>query len=101
MGGGGTWSLAAAYPDRWAAVAPICGGGDPANASKIKDIPCWAFCGDADKGAIGKMRDMVAALKTAGGMPRYSEMPYVGHNSWDPAYVTPELFPWMLAQKRK
>jgi predicted peptidase len=52
MGGGGTWSLAAAYPDRWAAVAPICGGGDPANASKIKDIPCWAFCGDADKGAM-------------------------------------------------
>ena len=104
MGGAGTWSLAAAYPDRWAAIVPICGGvkTDMVSgvASKIKDIPCWAFCGDQDKPVVG-MRAMVGALKQAGGNPRYSEFPYVHHNSWDPAYVTPELVPWMQAQSRK
>lgn len=104
MGGFGTWSLAAAHPDRWAAIVPICGGvkTDQASevASKIKDIPCWGFCGDQDKLVTG-MRAIVAALKQAGGNPRYSEFPYVGHNSWDPAYVTPELLPWMLKHARK
>jgi hypothetical protein len=44
---------------------------------------------------------MVEALKKAGGEPRYSEYPYVGHNSWDSAYVTPELYPWLLSNKLK
>jgi predicted peptidase len=100
MGGSGTWSLAEAYPDRWAAIVPICGRGDPEAAAKIKDLPCWAFCGDKDR-VLPKMREMVEALKKAGGMPRYSEFPYVGHNSWDSAFVTPELYPWLLQQSAK
>ena len=100
LGGSGTWSLAAAHPDKWAAIVPICGGGDPATAAKIKHIPCWGFCGDKD-GLVEGMRSMIKALKEAGGAPRYSEFPYVGHNSWDPAYVTPELYTWLLAQKLK
>ncbi len=48
MGGFGTWSLAEKYPDRWAAIVPCCGGGDPAKAKEIKDIPCWVFQGEAD-----------------------------------------------------
>ena len=51
MGGYGTWSLATKYPDRWAAIVPICGGGDPKQAAKLKDIPCWCFHGDKD-GAV-------------------------------------------------
>jgi predicted peptidase len=102
MGGFGTWSLAAAHPDKWAAIVPICGGGDPKNAEKIKDIPCWCFCGDKDSPQLlNGCRNMVKALKEAGGQPRYSEFPYVGHNSWDSAYVTPELYPWLLSHKRK
>ena len=58
-------------------------------------IPCWAFCGDQD-GGIEKNRAMVKALKEAGGNPRYTELPFVGHNSWDCAYVTPELYTWFL-----
>ena len=101
MGGSGTWSLAAAYPDRWAAIVPICGRGDPESADKIKHIPCWCFVGDKDApDTVKNARDMVAALKKAGGEPRYSEFPYVGHNCWDSAYVTPELYPWLLAQQR-
>jgi predicted peptidase len=102
MGGFGTWSLAAAYPDRWAAIAPICGGGDPKTAEKIKHIPCWCFHGDADPTVkVERSRDMIKALKDAGAMPRYDEYPGVGHNSWDRAYATAELYEWMLKQQIK
>src|SRR5947209_1805481 len=63
MGGFGTWSLAAKYPDRWAAIAPICGGGDPKQAEKIKNIPCWCFHRDADKAVpVARSRAMMKAL---------------------------------------
>src|SRR4051794_35820046 len=62
MGGFGTWSLAAANPDRWAAIAPICGGGDAKQAEKIKAIPCWCFHGDDDRAVpVGLSRQMVKA----------------------------------------
>ena len=102
MGGYGTWSLAAAFPDKWAALAPVCGGGNTADAEKIKDIPCWNFHGDKDTAVpVAKSREMIAALKKAGGKPKYTEYPGVGHNSWDDAYGTDELYKWLLEQSKK
>ncbi|MBN9523090.1 dienelactone hydrolase family protein [bacterium] len=102
MGGFGTWSIAGMYPERWAAIAPICGGGKVESAPKMKDIPAWVFHGDKDTAVkVELSRDMVAALKKAGGSPKYTEYPGVGHNSWDAAYGEKEFFPWLLAQKRK
>lgn len=102
MGGYGTWSLAAAYPTKWAAIAPVCGGGDPKAAEKFKDLPCWCFHGDADKAvAVEKSREMIEALKKAGGKPEYTEYPGVAHNSWDKAYGTAELYTWFLKHKQK
>ena len=49
MGGYGTWSLAAKFPEKWAAIAPVCGGGDIKAAESIKNIPCWCFHGDIYK----------------------------------------------------
>jgi predicted peptidase len=101
MGGFGTWSFAVKYPDRWAAIVPICGGGDPSKAEAIKDIPCWCFHGDADKAvSVEKSRKMIDALKAAGGKPNYDEYPDVGHNSWDKAYGTKELFDWLFKQHK-
>jgi predicted peptidase len=102
MGGFGTWSFATAYPERWAAIVPICGGGDPKNVEKMKNIPCWIFHGDADKAVnVEKSRDMKKALESAGGKPNYTEYEGVGHNSWDKAYATKELYEWMLKQELK
>jgi predicted peptidase len=102
MGGYGTWSIAAAHPDRWAAIAPVCGGGDPKDADKIKDLPCWCFHGDEDGAVkVERSREMIAALEKAGGHPRYSEYKWVGHDSWDPAYATNELYAWLLKQSKK
>jgi predicted peptidase len=102
MGGMGTWSIAMAHPDRFAAIVPICGRGDTKTADKIKDLPCWAFHGDADTAVkVEGSRDMIDAIKKAGGKPKYTEYPKVGHNSWDAAYGTEELYKWLLEQKKK
>lgn len=102
MGGFGTWSLAAAHPNKWAAIAPICGGGDPATAEKIKHIPTWCFHGDADTAVkVDLSRSMIKALKDVGAEPIYTEYPKVGHNSWDRAYGTAELYPWFLKHTAK
>jgi predicted peptidase len=102
MGGMGTWSMAMAHPDKWAAIAPICGRGDVKQAEKIKDIPCWCFHGDKDTAVpVAGSRDMIAAIKKAGGDPKYTEYPGVGHNSWDKAYGTDELYTWFLKQSKK
>jgi predicted peptidase len=102
MGGMGTWSLAVAMPDKWAAIVPICGRGDPKAADKIKNLPTWAFHGDADMSVnVSGSRDMIEAIKKAGGEPKYDEYKGVGHNSWEKAYGTDELYEWLLKQSKK
>jgi predicted peptidase len=120
MGGYGTWALGAENPGKFAALAPVCGGihlppgdrivnahdtddsADPygAIAQKIGKTPVWVFHGGADPVVpVAESRQMVEALKKAGGNVRYTEYPGVGHNSWEKAYDEAELFTWMLAQK--
>jgi predicted peptidase len=102
MGGYGTWHIAFAHADRWACMVPVCGGGDPKGAEKIKHIPCWCWHGDKDTAVkVELSREMIEALKKAGAEPRYTELEYVGHNSWDAAYATPELIEWMMKQQKK
>ena len=74
MGGQGAWGIAAKTPERWAAVVPISGATDPTSAKGLKDLPCWCFHGDADKVvSVENSRRMIAALKEAGGSPKYEE----------------------------
>jgi predicted peptidase len=103
MGGYGSWDLAVRHPDWFAAVAPICGGGDESQAAMIKDIPIWAWHGDADDAVpVERSRQMIEAIKAAGGSPKYTELKGVGHNSWTPAYTDPQgLVPWMFEQARE
>jgi hypothetical protein len=101
MGGYGTWDVIARNPTLFAAAVPFCGGADEATAPVIKDIPIWCFHGGADPTVpTERSRNMIKALKDAGGNPKYTEYPGVGHNSWDKAYSEPELPKWMFAQKR-
>ena len=101
MGGYGAWSFAAAHPEKWCCFVPICGGGDPKVAEKIKDLPCWCWHGDQDGAVkVDKSREMIEALKKAGGKPIYTELANVAHNSWDAAYATPDVVGWMMKQKK-
>jgi len=102
MGGYGTWRMAQAYPDRFAALAPICGGGDPRDVARIKDIPTWVFHGAKDDAVPLKCsRDMVNALKKQGAKPRFTIYPDAYHNSWTETYNNPELYEWLLKQEKK
>jgi predicted peptidase len=102
MGGYGTFGALAARPEFFAAAAPVCGGGKPADASKHKSVPIWVFHGADDPTVpVERSREMVKALKDAGAEPKYEEYPGVKHNSWDKAYATAELWSWMFEQVRK
>jgi predicted peptidase len=116
LGGYGTFSLGARHPERFAALAPICGGvvmasrpeltpagsGDPyENIGKlIGKTPIWIFHGGDDKTvAVTESQKMREVIKAAGGTPKYTEYPGVAHNSWDKAYAEADFVKWMLAQK--
>jgi predicted peptidase len=100
MGGFGTWSLACAYPERFAAIVPICGGGEPSEASKIKDMPVWAFHGVKDKVvSVEKSREMVNAVNSVGGNAKLTVYPEAGHDSWTQTYDNPKLYDWFLEHR--
>lgn len=101
MGGYACWSIAGECPERFAAIVPICGRGDPREAERFKDVPVWAFHGTRDSAiSVSRSREMVEALRKIGGRVRYTEFPEADHNSWDPAFNTPELYDWLLEQRR-
>ncbi|WP_082672450.1 prolyl oligopeptidase family serine peptidase [Luteimonas abyssi] len=123
-GGYGTWSLALREPERFAALVPVCGGITPPGtrpdletlfvdatheaadpfaeaAGRLRAIPSWVFHGARDDVVPPEQsRRMVAALQAVGADVRYTEFPDANHNSWDAAYATPALWPWLFAQRR-
>jgi pimeloyl-ACP methyl ester carboxylesterase len=101
MGGMGTWSLGLAYPHLWAAIAPVCGRGDPRLCDNALHLPAWVFHGDADRSVpVQGAREMVGRLRELAYEVRYDEYPDVGHNSWDRAYDGTALFDWFLTHRR-
>ncbi len=122
MGGYGTWDVAAKWPNRFAAIAPICGGirlparvatqtGVPQSestdpyadaAKKVASVPIWVFHGGADPTVpVTESRKMVEALKALNADVKYTEYEGVGHNSWDKAYSEVEFPVWLFAQRLK
>ncbi len=123
MGGYGAWYLASRHPQKFAAIAPICGGIIPPPgrlfprnalalipkdkphetiAEKIGKTPVWVFHGEADPVIpVTESRNMHAALQALGGNVKYTEYPGAGHNSWDQAYGETEFWIWLLLQRRK
>ena len=100
MGGYGTWSVAAATPDRWAAVVPLAGGGTSEMAEKLKDASIWAFHGSEDAAIRpSQSRRMIAALRKNGGEPRYTEVTGGGHDIAEFIYGNDQVQAWMLDPK--
>ena len=101
MGGHGTWYLITRFPSTFAAAVPICGYGDPHQASNFTHVPVWAFHGAKDKNVLPQeSRKMIQALKKAGGKPRYTEYKKTGHDSWTKAYNEPQFLPWLFSQHK-
>jgi predicted peptidase len=102
MGGMGTWALAASKPDRFAAIIPICGAGNPGDAKKLKELPIRIFQGGKDQVIKPETAEaMEKALKEAGAADvKLTIYPEAGHDSWTKAYDDPETWEWLLKQKR-
>ena len=102
MGGFGSWRLAADHPQRFAAVVPICGGGNPKDAPKLKSLPIWIWHGGADPVVPVRLSvEMFDAIKKAGSTTvRLTTLEGIGHNSWEAAYASPDLYQWLGKQTR-
>jgi predicted peptidase len=113
MGGYGAWSLATTYPERFAAVAPICGGEgnigtvltmmDTNKAPYLKKLPIWAFHGAKDNVVAEEESERMVKLlkKAAGNDVKLTVYPEANHNSWTQTYDNPELYEWFLRHERK
>jgi predicted peptidase len=110
MGGFGTWSLGLSHPDRFAAIAPICGGGEFITPYLAQDIhktalltlPVWAFHGAEDPVVpLEESERMVSYLKMLGVHEvKLTIYPEAQHDSWTQTYANPELFTWLLQHSR-
>lgn len=106
MGGFGTWHLAVEYPQRFAAIAPICGGnawmyGIRERIDRIRDIPAWVFHGAKDRVVPPReSKAMVKALKQCGADVRFTLYPEAKHDSWTETYNNPELYAWFLSHTK-
>ncbi len=101
MGGMGTFEILRRKPKTFAAAFAICGGDDPANAKKYKNVPLWIFHGGLDDVVNPQLSYSVfRALRTLGNTPKYTIYPKANHNSWDSAFAEADLFPWMFSHKK-
>jgi len=107
MGGYGSWAWASSNPERFAAVVPICGGGDPmpvrlssgTRRERLSQLPVWSFHGAKDTAvALSESQRMVDAYKIIGNEARLTIYPEAGHDSWTETYHNPALFEWLRQQ---
>jgi predicted peptidase len=115
LGGFGTWDLALACPEKFAAVIPIAGGGNdlpiilarlgyctPQYVAALKSLPFWAFHGGKD-GAVPheESERLIASLKALGvAEAKVTIYPDATHNSWERTYNNPEVYDWLLQHHR-
>jgi predicted peptidase len=119
-GGNGVWNLSYRYPERFAALVAVCGWVTPTRerpeailppassppypivARRIRSLPIWIWHGDADPVVpVEESRRMADALRAEGATVRYSELPGMGHEAWEPAFDSPDLPRWLLSQLRR
>lgn len=105
MGGMGAWYLASEFPNRFAAVAPICGFGHvlfdfPQRIERLKNVPVWAFHGAKDSIIpISETENMVKVLQAVNGNVQFTIYPEADHDSWTETYDNPALYAWFLQHK--
>lgn len=97
MGGHGTWSLALAQPNRFAAIAPVCGWSIPSVACTIKHLPIWVFHGALDNVVpVISSEVMVEKLKECGSNVELTIYPEANHDSWTETYNNDKLYEWFM-----
>jgi predicted peptidase len=109
MGGYGAWKLGVSAPERFAAIVPICGGGDmlpllladPKKLKALRTLGVWAFHGARDPVVpLSESESMVAAFRRIGNKAKLTVYPDAAHDSWTETYKNPDLYDWLLEHRR-
>lgn len=101
-GGQGTWFWSTTHPERFAAIAPICGRSFPDRASQLKLVPIRVFHGAKDQIVpVEESTSMVEALQAVGADVRLTVYPEADHDSWSVTYANPDLYEWLLSHHRQ
>jgi len=101
MGGFGTWNMSEKFPDDFAAIAPICGGGDAEKVWQLRHMPVWCFHGAKDDVVPpSSSQKMVDALRKYNPNVKFTLYPDANHNSWEVTYNNDSLYSWLLEQKK-
>ena len=101
MGGMGTFEILRRMRGEFAAAFAVCGGDNPENVRKYKNIPLWIFHGAKDDVVPPENSQIIAdALKAKKADVKFTMYPEANHNSWDQAFAEPELLSWLFSQKR-
>jgi dienelactone hydrolase len=101
MGGFGTWAFAIKYPGEFAAIIPICGGGDTTDIWKLRHTSLWCFHGALDQVVpVARDEQMVNAARQYNPSAKFTIYPDADHNSWERTYNNDSVYEWMLAQTK-
>ena len=101
LGGFGTWDLASRYPEYFAAIMPLCGGGRTSMVETLKDIPTWVFHGEIDKKVkLQRSKEMVEAMQEVGSDPKFSVLKGQGHGI-QKVYSDQTVYEWLLSHQKK
>lgn len=100
MGGGGTWLYARDYPEKLAAIVPICGAADVSHPENLLNIPVWAFHNDGDPVVqVKQTYDWIKGIRNAGGSPLLTIYHSDAHDAWTATYNNDEVWEWMFSFK--
>jgi predicted esterase len=101
MGGFATWELAEKHPEEFAAIAPLCSGGDTSKAWQLRHMSVWCFHGAKDDAVpLAASQQMVDAIRKYNPSVRFTIYPNANHNCWDVTYNNDSLYNWFLSQHR-
>lgn len=100
MGGHGTWTLALAQPNRFAAIAPVCGWSHPVEFCSLAHMPIWVFHGAKDFVVPLSLSEQIVEQLNACGADKvkFTIYPEATHDSWTETYNNEELYKWFLEQ---
>lgn len=102
MGGYGTWNIAMKYPAEFAAIVPICGGGDVGSIRRLRNMPVWCFHGAKDKAVkLSESATLVDSLKKINPRVKFTVYPDAEHDSWTETYNNDSVFAWLFAQQKR
>ncbi len=102
MGGFGTVETAMEFPEHFAAIIPVAGGGEPDKAGKLQNVSCWFFHGANDEIVpLPSSQLLVDAMRKNGHFDvAINVVPNAGHGIVRQVYCDEKIYRWILTKRK-